>query len=100
MTTDLSTGKASFIRSEFECFVRIGSDSRARARTQSLIEQYVFSGALVPPPAIYLEARDSAGNLREMWYLETDSGQLVRLMQFLRRFSVEDVRLMDSMLNQ
>jgi hypothetical protein len=96
----LSKEKADFIRTEFECFVRIGRDAKARARVQKTIERILISdGAPLASISIYLEARDDAGELREMWMLETDNAQLVRLDQFLRRFSIEDVRLMESLLS-
>lgn len=96
----LSKEKADFIRGEFECFVRIGRDARARARVQKTIERLLVSdGAALATISIYIEARDDAGELREMWMLETNSEQLARLDQFLRRFSVEDVLLIESLLS-
>jgi hypothetical protein len=96
----LSKEKADFIRGEFECFIRIGRDSRARARVQKTIERILISDhAALTTVSIYIEARDDAGELREMWMLETDNEQLARLDQFLRRFSVEDVRLIESLMS-
>jgi hypothetical protein len=95
------SAKARYIRSEFECFVRIGLDARARKRLQKMIEIPLITGHnIIPGCSLYLETRDSSGQLREMWYLEPDTEQMLRLLDFLRRFSVEDVRLIHSMLQR
>ena len=93
--------KAVFIRSEFECFVRIGLDLQLRTQLQRILEHHLMTdGRVLIPPSLYLETHDSAGELREMWYLESDWEQLLRLLEFLRRFNLEDVRLIDSMLRR
>jgi hypothetical protein len=93
--------KYAFIRDEFECFVRIGLDATLRKRVQRLLEHHLITeGDVMLGPTIYLEARNPNGELREMWYLETDSNQLMRLLEFLRRFSLDDVRMIDSMLHR
>lgn len=96
---ELTTDKARFIRDEFACFVRIGLDSRVRARLMKTIEQsLVVHGQPAFTLNIYIELRGEDGTLREMWILECDSEQMLRLFSFLQRFSVEDVRLIDEMM--
>jgi hypothetical protein len=92
---------SAFIRDEFECFIRIGLDVTLRRRVQKVLEHHLITeGQVILGPTIYLETRDPSGELREMWYMETDSNQLMRLLEFLRRFSLDDVRLIDSMLHR
>lgn len=98
--TTLHNNNADFIKGEFECFVRIGQDAAVRCRVQRAIERLLITGGREAAALnITMELRDPDGALREMWVIETDSQQMVRLSEFLRRFSVEDVRMMDSMLN-
>ena len=93
--------KNQFIRDEFECFVRIGMDVHLRARVQKLLEHRLITGnPLAALPTIYFEVRNDEGGLREMWYLEADGHQLRRLLEFLRRFTLDDVRLISSMLRR
>lgn len=90
-----------FIRDEFECFVRIGLDVALRARVQRVLEHRLLTGnPFAAVPTIYFETHGSDGILREMWYLEADAAQLRRLVEFLRRFSVDDVRLINSMMQR
>lgn len=91
--------KSQFIRDEFECFVRIGLDPDMRERVQKIIEKHLL-GQELAPPCIYLEARNEEGEISEMWFLETDENQLLRLLEFLHRFSIEDVRLIESLLRR
>lgn len=96
-----TTDKARLIREEFECFVRIGMDVHLRGRVRKALEQRLICGGnFTAMPAIYFETRDSDGTIREMWYLDADWGQQRRLLEFLRRFTVEDVRLIDGMLHR
>lgn len=93
--------KSAFIRDEFECFVRIGLDGDLRKRVRKILEHHLISeGQVMLAPTIYIEMKTPSGELREIWYLESDSNQLMRLLQFLRRFSIDDVRMMDSMLHR
>lgn len=98
---DQMSDKTRLIRQEFECFVRIGMDSQLRGRVRRALEQRLISGTpFTAMPAIYFEIRDTDGTIREMWYLEADSGQQLRLLEFLRRFTVDQVRLIDVMLHR
>ena len=93
--------KQQLIREEFECFVRIGMDRGLRRKVEKLIEQRLtFGNPFASLPGIYFETRSETGELQEMWYLETDSDQMRRLAEFLRRFSVDDVRLINAMLHR
>lgn len=93
--------KNQFIRDEFECFVRIGMDVHLRSRVQKLLEHRLITGnPLAALPTIYFEVRSDEGSLREMWYLEADAPQLRRLLEFLRRFTIDDVRLISAMLRR
>lgn len=93
--------KSQFIRDEFECFVRIGMDIRLRGKVRKLLEHRLITGnPFAAMPSIYFEMRDDDGILSEMWYLEADSNQLRRLLEFLRRFNLEDVRLINAMLHR
>jgi hypothetical protein len=93
--------KNQFIRDEFECFVRIGMDVSLRSRVRKVLEHRLITGnPFAAMPTIYFETRTSAGELQEMWYLEADPGQLRRLLEFLRRFSIDDVKLIDAMLRR
>jgi hypothetical protein len=90
-----------FIRDEFECFVRIGLDPKMRKSVKKAIEQYVLEDHnQVAPPTLYLESRDGEGNLSEVYYIEPDGNQLLRLLEFLHRFSLEDVRLIRSLMRK
>ncbi len=96
-----TTDKARLIREEFECFVRIGMDGRLRGRVRKALEQRLIAGtSFIAMPAIYFELRDADGSIREMWYLDADSSQQLRLLEFLTRFSLDDVRLIDGMLHR
>jgi len=93
--------KNQFIRDEFECFVRIGMDVGLRTRVRKLLEHRLLTGSpLAALPTIYFEVRTDEGALTEMWYLEADTPQLRRLLEFLRRFSIDDVRLINAMLSR
>ncbi len=95
------TEKAQLIREEFECFVRIGMDSHLRTRVRRALEQRLISGnPFTAMPVIYFEIRNEDGTIREMWYLDADSGQQLRLLEFLRRFNIDQVRLIDGMLHR
>lgn len=87
------------IRSEFECFVRIGQDSRLRNTVLELIDKCARQPAS-EFPSVYLETRDAHGSIREMWYLEFDSGQVHRLQEFLQRFTPEEVQMMESLVQK
>lgn len=93
--------KNQFIRDEFECFVRIGMDNNLRTRVRRVLEHRLITGnPFASMPTIYFETHSSEGVLQEMWYLEADAHQLRRLLEFLRRFSMEDVKLIDAMLRR
>ncbi|MGI8904892.1 MAG: hypothetical protein ACR2IE_00170 [Candidatus Sumerlaeaceae bacterium] len=93
--------KNRFIRDEFECFVRIGMDINLRSRVRRVLEHRLITGnPFAALPTIYFETRSCDGVLKEMWYLEADCHQLRRLLEFLRRFNIEDVKLIDAMLHR
>ncbi len=93
--------KSQFIRDEFECFVRIGMDNHLRSRVLQLVEHRLLTGGvLTPVPTIYFEVRTDEGALCEMWHLEADVNQLRRLLEFLRRFSIAEVQMIDGMLQR
>jgi hypothetical protein len=95
----LNDSKARFIRDEFDCFVRIGMNAELRGTLERRIEVYTDPAyALQPIPVIYFEVRETDGTISEMWHLEPDRQQLARLISFLHRFSIEDVKLMHSLL--
>lgn len=98
---DSTSDKTRLIREEFECFVRIGLDCHLRARVRRALEQRLITGnPFTAMPAIYFEMRNDDGSIREMWYLDADPGQQRRLLQFLQRFTVEQVRMIDVMLHR
>jgi hypothetical protein len=99
MEPEAAADKHQFIRDEFECFVRIGLDAHLRRKVQRMLESRLVVNASFLLPTMYFETRDNEGNIVEMWYVEPDSNQLLRLLNFLHRFTIEDVRLIDSMLH-
>lgn len=91
--------KSRFIRYEFDCFVRIGTDEALRARVLKMIRRHLDADEPPPgPPVFHIEIRNEQGEVTEMWYLEADRNQLQRLYEFLQRFSVEDVKLIESLM--
>lgn len=94
-----SQKSSKFIRDEFECFVRIGMDVSARRKVQQLAQFFLRNeGCFMAPPVVYLETRDPRGRIVDMWYLETEKNQLLRLLDFLHRFSIEEVQYLDTLL--
>ena len=72
-----------------------------RNRVKKAIEKYVLEDHdQLTPPTLYLEARDEEGNLRQIYQIEPDGNQLLRLLEFLHRFSVDDVRLINSLMRR
>jgi hypothetical protein len=95
----LSDEKSRFIRNEFDCFVRIGMDEALRSRVVKIIRRHLDAeDANLPPPVFHMETRNLQGEVTEMWYLEPDRNQLQRLQEFLQRFSVDDVKLIESLM--
>ncbi len=90
---------AVFIRGEFECFVRIGLDAVVRDRVRTVVDHLVRTGRVADLcPTICFEVRDGDGTLREVWHMETTPDQVIRLHEFLGRFTAADVHLIRSML--
>jgi hypothetical protein len=88
------------IRLEFECFLRIGQDKAMRRRLSRDIERLLLIGLPVALflPRIYFEVREQDGQILEMWDLEVNDPLAHRLLGFLKRFSLEETRLMQAML--
>lgn len=92
---------SNFIRSEFEFFVRIGNNPLTRRHARRLIRFYLQHEELfTEPPVVYIEVRNSKGGIAEMWLVSTERAQLLRLFDFLQRFTVEDVQMMESLLGR
>jgi hypothetical protein len=89
----LSDERARFIREEFACFVRIGGSPGLREQVERALEDSDGTAAV-----IRIEERDGDGALAEVWVIESDGGQVARLGRFLGRFTVDEVRRMESLL--
>jgi hypothetical protein len=64
------------------------------------LERILLLGLPVPllMPRIYFEVRKPDGEIVEMWDLEINDPLAHRLLHFLRRFSPEEMRMMETMM--
>jgi hypothetical protein len=105
----ISDDRARFIREEFACFVRIGAnaDLREQVAVAWLGSDAAGGGEAGEAAAgageaavIRLEEHDAGGTLREVWIMEANAAQLARLRRFLDRFTVEEVRQFEALLDR
>ncbi len=90
-----------YIKTEFDCFVRIGGDPDAREQLSPILESYTDAGLDDRISiTISIELHDDCGEVAEIFSLDTDHNQLVRLRDFLRRFSVDEVRLIGRLMGR
>lgn len=95
-----SNDKARLIRNEFACFLHIGSSAEARVGAEEMIARYRESAETGPVPTFRIEICDGEGIVREILHFEPDEAQLLRLENFLSRFTAEEVRQMESLLDR
>jgi len=95
---EIDPHQAEYLKYEFECFVRIGLEPECRRATLEKIEQYFLSRGAQPLPTFHLEITDASGRVTRMIDFEPDERQLVRLHEFLNRWTIEEVREMTSLL--
>ena len=91
-----------FIKTEFDCFVRIGGDPAAREQISPVLEALTAAdgdGGCGVALTIHIEVRDGDGEMTEIISLHADQSQLKRLRGFLDRFSVADVRLIRQLMD-
>ena len=93
--------KTRFIKTEFDCFVAIGMSAEMRRRVKKEVAGCIHEGNDVAQfPTLYLESREADGTLKEVICIELDANQVLRLLEFLNRFTVEDVRLIHSLMRR
>jgi hypothetical protein len=95
----ISDDRARFIREEFACFVRIGAnaDLREQVAVAWLCPDAAGEGEAA---VIRLEERDAGGTLREVWIMEANAAQLARLRRFLDRYTMDEVRQFEALLDR
>lgn len=95
---EIDPQRAKYLQYEFECFVRIGLDEEARRSAIARIEAYFLASPRGKPPTFHFEIPDARGIVHRIIDFEPDERQLVRLHEFLHRWSVDEVREMMSLL--
>ncbi len=95
---EVDRDRAKYLQYEFECFVRIGLDAEARRDAITRIEAYFGSRGKGELPTFHFEVKDSTGQIHHIIDFEPDERQLVRLHEFLHRWTIEEVREMLSLL--
>lgn len=95
---EIDRDRARYLQYEFECFVRIGLDEQARREAIEKIEMYFLSSSGSPIPTFRFEIPDASGHIHRIIEFEPDERQLVRLHEFLNRWTIEEVREMVSLL--
>lgn len=95
---EINRDRARYLQYEFECFVRIGLDEQARRDAIEKIETYFFGSSCTPIPTFRFEIPDASGHIQRIIEFEPDERQLVRLHEFLNRWTIEEVREMVSLL--
>jgi hypothetical protein len=95
---EIDRDRAKYLQYEFECFVRIGLDASARRDAIEKIESYFFTTPRQPLPTFRFEIPDAAGRIYRVIEFEPDERQLVRLHEFLNRWTIEEVQEMVSLL--
>ncbi|MCX7625447.1 MAG: hypothetical protein N2Z21_04470 [Candidatus Sumerlaeaceae bacterium] len=95
---EINRDRARYLQYEFECFVRIGLDERARREAIEKIETYFFGSSTTPIPTFRFEISDASGQIHRIIEFEPDERQLVRLHEFLNRWTIAEVREMVSLL--
>lgn len=95
---EIDRNRAKYLQYEFECFVRIGLDAQARREAIEKIENYFFGQPSSPIPTFRFEIPDALGAVHRIIEFEPDERQLVRLHEFLQRWTIEEVQEMVSLL--
>ncbi|MGB9691963.1 MAG: hypothetical protein ACPL7D_07325 [Candidatus Sumerlaeaceae bacterium] len=95
---EIDREQAKYLTYEFECFVRIGLDANARRDAIQRIEAYFLGPAGAPLPTFHFEIPDARGQISRIIDFEPDERQLVRLHEFLNRWTIEQVQEMTSLL--
>ena len=91
--------RARYLRYEFECFVRIGLDAQARRDALERIESYFLARGHGEIPKFHLEIPNNEGHIHRIIDFEPDERQLVRLHEFLNRWTIEEIQEMTSLLH-
>ncbi len=95
---EINREQAKYLSYEFECFVRIGLDAQARLDALKRIEAYFLGPEGTPLPTFHFEIPDERGRISRVIDFEPDDRQLVRLHEFLTRWTIEQVQEMTSLL--
>jgi hypothetical protein len=95
---EIDRERAKYLQYEFECFVRIGLDADARRDALDRIEAYFHARARREIPTFHFEIIDAAGGVHRVIDFEPDERQLMRLHEFLNRWTIDEVREMTSLL--